>query len=337
MTSKTSQSSSKRESRTVFLWFVFFLMAALFLIRITSSFVSTFQSNIAWINLNTYLRDETAFTTNLRYGSIFFSQALDLDNKNESAVFGLGLTDILQGSGDSAISLWRDSALDPSLLIDYGLSARGKDDFDKALTLFRAADARGEKITKEGLLLAGTICQWTFTEQSLLSDSNSQFCSNYWKENGHNLIINGDLSAGALYGWEGENFFTGKNKARAKVDGDESSTAASLIGQDENNHFGLYQRLSLSAGDTMRFSGRFKMSGKENLAARILYIGWQKEDGTPQGNQGGEQSKQMEWTEFERTFHVPENSKTTFNFYPVTFSGEGIIWFDDIRLELIDD
>ena len=109
------------------------------------------------------------------------------------------------------------------------------------------------------------------------------------------------------------------------------------MGQDESDHYGLYQRLTLNPGTTVRFSGRFKLSGEENLTARLLYIGWQKEDGTPQGNDGEQRSVQMKWTEFERTFRVPENIRPNINFYPVNFSGEGTIWFDDIQLELVHD
>jgi hypothetical protein len=42
----------------------------------------------------------------------------------------------------------------------------------------------------------------------------------------------------------------------------------------------------------------------------------------------------MEWTKFERTFTVPENIKPNIDFYPVLFSGEGTVWFDDIQLEM---
>lgn len=303
-----------------------------------SSF-SKLQSNVAWVNINRYMRDESAFTDNLDRSLDLFSQAVNTNNENLSARFGLGLALALQGEVTSAIYAWSKSETDPAILIEYGLSARSEGDLDTALIFFRAADAMDSTTTEEGHTLAGTICQRSFAAQHLLSKSNFQYCSDYLANNENNLIVNGSLSSQTLYGWEGEHFFTGKNPARLEIEEPEEAgdSAVRLTGQNESNHFGLYQPLALAPGTTVRFSGRFKLAGEENLTARLLYIGWQTEDGTPQGIHGEQRSKQMAWTEFDKAFRVPENIRSTINFYPVVFSGEGTVWFDDIQLELVSD
>ncbi len=318
---------------------VLLCIGAFILILYTNSVTSLLRSNIAWVNLNMHLRDEVPFTDYLRHGADLFSHAVSTNARNKSAWFGLGMSYALKADADQAITTWSKSEIDPSLLIGYGLSARGKGKLDTALILFRAADALDNIDIAEGLFLAGTICQRNYTNQLLLSISNVQYCSDYLANNENNLIVNGDFSVRTLYGWEGEHFFVGKNPARLQVEelGEPGNLVVSLTGQDESNHFGLYQPLALAPGSTVRFSGRFKLAGEENLNARLLYISWQTEDGTPHGNHGEERSRQMEWAEFERTFRAPENIKSTINFYPVNFSGEGTIWFDDIKLELIPD
>jgi hypothetical protein len=339
MNDETSQRPQNGDLYRFFRLLLLLCIGGFFLARYLTSLASTFQSNIAWINLKTYLHDETAFTNNMVTGVALFSQAVGTNDKNQSAKFGLGMSYALQGDVDSAIITWSKSEIDPATLIEYGISARNKGILDAALTQFRAADALDDMNTQKAYLLAGTICQRANSMQHLLSEPNVQYCSSYLSDNGNDLIVNGDFSTRAVYGWEGEHFFTGKNAARLQIeDLDESEDyVVSLMGQDKSNHYGLYQRISLVPGTTVRFSGRFRISGEENLKARVLYIGWQEKDGTPQGNHGEQHSQEMEWTKFERTFHVPENISPPINFYPVIFSGEGTVWFDDIQLEIILD
>ena len=316
--------------------FILVCAGGLFLLQYGSAASSAILRNLGWINLNAYLRDNAASESALAKGVHRFSQAVETSSNDESAWLGLGLSYAEQGDVDSAVTAWSQSGIDPATLITYGLSARGAGDMDAALAFLRAADALN---SSEGYMLAGTVCQRIFAERHLLGQSNEQYCSDFLANNQNNLFVNGDFAAGALYGWEGHHFFSGSNAARLRIQdqGQPGNFAVSLTGQNDTNHFGLYQQLKLTQGDTVRFSGRFKTAGAENLVARLLYIGWQEEDGTKQGNHGALQSGQMEWTEFERTFRVPETAEPIINFYPVTFSGEGSVWFDDIQLEILPD
>jgi hypothetical protein len=311
----------------------------LLLLLVVPTMASSLQSNIAWINLNRRFRNGTSITKTPPQELEFYAQAIETDAENRSAWFGLGLSYALQGEVESAISAWKESETDTGRLIEYGKSARRAEKLDIALIIFRAADAMDYSFSDQGYMLAGTICQRSLVTQNLLSESNLHYCSNYLADNGNNLIVNGDFSPRAAYGWEGQHFFAGNNPARFQIEdlSESGDPVIKLTGQDESSHFGLYQPLILAPGTTVRFSGRFKISGEDNLIARILYISWQTEDGAPQGNHGEQRSKQMGWTRFERTFRVPENVQPTINFYPVNFTGEGTIWFDDIQLELVTD
>ena len=337
MNNKTRRGRKLRGLRNAIPLLILLCISGLILILYTAQIASALRSNFVWVNLNAQLAEKPVVANDLAQELNGFLKAIELDSGNRSAWFGLGMSYALAEKIDTAVNIWNKSKIDPVTLIKYGSSARDKGDLDAALAFFRAAETFDSTHTREGFLLAGTICQRAFAMQHLLGESNGQYCSNYLINNGNNLILNGDFSSNTLYGWEGEFFFTGKNAARVQLDehGESGDIAGRLTGQDESNHFGLFQSLTLSPGDTVRFSGRFRLFGEENLTARLLYISWQTKDGKPQGNHGEQRSTQMNWTEFERTFQVPENAKPVINFYPVNFSGEGNIWFDDIKLEII--
>ncbi len=161
----------------------------------------------------------------------------------------------------------------------------------------------------------------------------------YWRLSEDNLIVNPGFAFGSQTGWQGLHFFLGGSGARLateQVAGSESYVAR-LEGRDDRNHFGLFQRLALSPGDRVRFSGRFKTDGDDTLRARLLYVGWQDGDGAAQGNHAALVGGQSEWTVFDREFTVPQDSQGSFDFYPALFSGLGNVWFDDIRLQIIRD
>ncbi len=324
----------KLSNLTVFL--VLIIISGGIIVLQSASIVSAVQSNIAWVKLNRQIGHDNVTSQGLRNEQDAFARATGLYAGNKSAWFGLGVTYALQQKVDEAISTWRKSESNPAALIEHGLHDRRNQNMDIALTQFRAANALESSPTNEAHYLAGTVCQRTLANPDLLSAANRQYCSEYFKNNRNNWIINGSFAEGSLVGWGGAHFFAGRNAARLALEQDTASadTVVSLKGLDESNHFGLFQRLTLSPGNKVIFRGRFKLSGKPNLTARILYIAWQDEDGTVQGNHGEQHSNNMQWTKFERSFTVPPNIQPAIDFYPVLFSGEGTVWFDDIQLEL---
>ena len=315
------------------------VISAIFVLQ-SPKLLSALHSNVAWLTLNSLMSNETKNASNMNDVLNSFSQAIKIDAGNKSAGFGLGIAFALQEEFAQAFNSWSRSVNDPITLIEYGLHAQRKGNVEVALTQFRAADAL-DKATEltEGEILAGTICQQVLGSHYQLSENNQQFCSDFVKNNNNNLFVNNSFSTGSSAGWAGTHFFTGKNAARLSIESHSSSgdSVISLQGLDESNHFGIFQRLNLSPGDQVHFSGRFKLSGEENLKARILYISWQKEDGVVQGNHGEVHIRDLPWAKFERTFTVPENSKPSIDFYPVLFSGGGTVWFDDIQLEMIHE
>lgn len=314
------------------------LTATAFLILHGAAVLSALQSNMGWVGLNLDMSEEIRASEALNGEVDTFMQAVKTSAANDSAWFGLGLAYALQGKVEDAILNWSDPANSSATLIDYGLHARRFGTFDLALMQFRAAELLDDSSPHEASFLAGTICQRAFASQSDLSRSNRQYCSDYFDRNGDNLVVNGGFLTGSLAGWGGEHFFIGQSAARLAIEpvAAPDDFAVRLNGLDEGNHFGLFQRLNLSPGDLVRFSGRFKLSGEDSLAARLLYVTWQTEDNKVQGNHGAERIGKMEWTEFERTFRVPQGIQPGIDFYPVLFSGEGAVWFDEIELETME-
>lgn len=318
------------------------LLVTLFLLLAvrTQALASSLMSNIAWVNLNKHLQRSSLATENLDQVAKQFQHAASSNQENRSAWFGRGLTYALRGDAESAQRSWNEGNILPDMLKEYGLTARRGGYLDQAIIFFRGADALRSKPDSAEYYLAGSICQRTLASPARLSESNSEFCSKMLVENANNLMLNGDFAVQDVHGWEGEHYFADENKARMVVVDTASELEAPyvrLTGSSEGNHFGLFQKLQLPAGSKVRFSGRFKASNQENLAARLLYIEWQGADEQSQGNHGARLDEDLEWTYFERTFTVPEDLSSFIDFYPVVFSGQGSIYLDDIRLELIND
>ena len=314
---------------------LFFLLAMR-----TQVLASSLMSNIAWVNLNKHLQQTSTASEKLEQAANEFQNAASSNRENQSAWFGRGLAYALRGDAELAQQSWKEGSILPDTLKEYGLTARRGGHLDAAIIFFRAADAFRNEPDSADYYLAGSICQRTFASSARLSESNSEFCSKILAENANNLILNSDFVIHDVHGWEGEHYFADKSKARMVVEGTASEPGAPyvrLVGSSEGNHFGLFQKLQLPTGSRIRFSGRFKAENHENLAARLLYIEWQRADGQSQGNHGARLGNDLEWTYLERTFAVPDDLASFIDFYPVVFSGQGSIWFDDIRLEFIND
>lgn len=317
---------------------VLLVLGVVLLVYHSRTLASMAFSNAGWLALNRQLVQEPSDLASRGAPQKAFTRAGALSAANDSAWFGQGLAYAVQGNPDEAIALWARPDSEPQTLIEYGLIARENGAMDVALTEFRAAaELLGVAARDPAGYLAGTICQRTLALGEALSAANRQYCANYWQANGGNLIVNGAFPDATATAWQGEHYFMGGRSARWAIEpGDaDGDPAARLQGRDDSNHFGLFQRLSLAPGDTVRFSGRFKMTGEESLRARLLYVGWQNANGRAEGNHAEVRQAPLDWTVVEREFTVPANSEGNFDFYPVLFSGVGDVWFDDIELQII--
>lgn len=309
----------------------------LLLLLRTYSLSSTIRSNIAWVNLNNALQDNSATSDCFERATNLYREALLLDYENRSAWLGQGLAHAMRGEIDLAHVSLSEGKIDADILAQYGMMARRAGHLDPALIFFRGADVLRNENDSEEIYLAGSVCQQAFASPTLLNEENSQFCTEMLAQNKNNLLLNGDASPRTLHGWQGQHFFIDQNRALSSIEDTSGSQSPvfKLVGHTEGNHFGLFQGVALPSGSSVRFSGRFKVDAHEDLQARLLYIGWRGEDGKPGGNHGAWQDSDLEWTTFERVFTVPENAASSIDFYPAVFSGQGTIWFDDVRLELI--
>ncbi|MEM7114008.1 MAG: hypothetical protein AAF614_16355 [Chloroflexota bacterium] len=300
--------------------------------------ISTLHNNVAWINLNTYLGQDTSESKIDRVAKSFL-QAQQFNNENQSAWFGSGMAAALRQNTDHAIRSWSNPINDLTTLRQYGLDARRKGNLDMALTLFRASDSLQVTRSHEAHYLAGTICRLTHARQFMLSSTNQQYCSDYLVDKAHNLIVNHQFADGALAGWGGQHYFIGQPAAELSTEAAESADdhVARLDGLAARNHFGIFQSIYLSPGDQVRFKGKFRTANDENLQVRFLFISWQDENGAVQGNHAETRSESMNWTELERNFTVPPKVEALVDFYPVVFSGQGSVWIDNITVELINE
>lgn len=301
---------------------------------------SAVLSNAGWVMLNDRLTRPQIGITEIGGQQSMFARASALNGGNQSAAFGRGLTYALAGQSEEAIVAWTTAAgSDGATLGDYALTARDSGNLDVALTQFRAAAVAEPASHTTQMQWAGTACQLSFASPNDLSPPNQQFCAEYWPANDNNLFVNATFEEGLATAWRGQHHFLGRAGARLAIEQSPVGVgySARLEGLDERNHFGLFQRITLSAGDRVRFSGRFKMAGDEQLKARLLYVGWQDSEGAAQGNQAALVEGQSEWQYYEREFEVPDNSLGSFDFYPALFSGVGNVWFDDIQLQIIRD
>jgi hypothetical protein len=314
------------------------LFGVAILLLLGATIVGALLGNVGWIALNRYLASPTPEASTLRYAERLFSFASAVDADHPSARLGSGMAQALAGDVNAAVESWRDIAGGYQTLIDYGLDARRQGQMDLALTLFRAADRLDTSGRDEGAFFAGTICQRTLADSLQLSLPNSSYCTAYWLRQADDLIVNGSFTTGSLAGWAGEHFFIAPNMALLGVEPDAAGDYLLRIeGLDAGYHNGLFQRLSLPPGTEIHLSGRFRLSGNEGLTARFLYLGWRDEDGNGQGNHAAQHAGSMDWATFERRFTVPDHGPDGISVYPVLFSGEGTVWFDDIRLTIAED
>jgi len=299
----------------------------------TGIFFSHFLGNLAWLQL---ARPETWSASSESDGGralALFRKAIAADPSNSRAFLGAGIASLLLGDEAEALAAWREGRIAPETLIGLGTKARSSDD---ALVYYRGADAAAKSEPNPAEYLAGQVCQAAFAQPDALKPSNDQFCRQYFARNGGNLILNGQFAEGNTWGWDGQFFFSDPRLSAYSIDwlAGKPIPSLSIAGFTGDRHHGLYQMLSLSHEATIRYSAWLKAEGAGDMEARLLYIGWRQND-QAQGNQQAIASESMGWTYLERTWQLPAGSDPGIVVYPVLLTGEGTVWADDVRLEVL--
>jgi len=295
---------------------------------------SVLLSNAGWLQLAVTDGSGTPRETQVMRALNLFQKALVIDAPSRTTLLGTGMAYLMTGNEAAALSNWQEAEIAPRVPIGFGDQARVDQRWNDALLYYRSATRLEQGQSNEGQLLAAKVCQQTFAQPDVLDQPNEAYCQNYFSKNGDNLIINGQFDMGNGWGW-GRRYFSSHASVTYGVDRTtgKPAPAASLVGFTEDYHGGLFQTITLPAGITVRYSAWVKVQCAGQASVRLLYFGGQR-DGKPIGSALQTVSEEMEWTYLERAFQVPEADGALLRFFPVLLAGRGIVWVDDVRLEL---
>lgn len=294
---------------------------------------SYFWSNIGWLQNNGGV--ERRLTP--PHSSIEpFRRAIQANPDNKRAYLGAGVTFAALLQEGSALAAWRAGNISPDLLAQMGIQASDRSLYDVALIYFRSADQLSPHSSGENIFLVGNLCQTLLANLTILTSSNQQYCQNYFAQNDGNLLLNGQFEYDTNWGWRGQFFFNDRAQASLEHDYLSGVPTPSLVlsGLTSGPHNGLYQRISMPPGTRMRFSGFFRTEDAVELNARLLYVEW-RQNGVTQGVDFARIESNLEWHYFETYFTLPIGSDPWLQFYPVLLEGQGRIWVDDVRVEVL--
>lgn len=264
------------------------------------------------------------------------SRAVELDATNQSAYRGLGMVSAERLDEAGAQNFWRLANMDVRRLNRMGQQIRDQGHFDIAFIYFRSAAAL-DTSAEEGRFLAGKLCQAILANPRVLSIENQQYCVSLFEAQNGNLLLNGHFDYPLNLGWNGALFFTDPEFARAEVDSTMGVPPPSLQlrGFTEGRHAGVYQRIAIPPGATIHFSGYFRVALANGLETPLLYVEW-RDGGKVHGTSFYKATENMDWTYLEGAMTLPSTSEPWVNFYPALLIGRGIVWSDNLSVEIID-
>ena len=251
---------------------------------------------------------------------------------NSRALLGAGIASTWRDDSRTAIENWKLGGVDPTVLVRMGDQALKRQAWNQAMIFYRGGALQHKIALNSGILGAAKICQLTWFASDLLTPSNSDYCAAYFDRNEGNLLTNSQFEA-ELNGWS---LLINKDYGDIYVNTDVGRPAPALViyGTASDKNLGIYQRVRLTPGTEVRYSGWLKIKNVENNALKPLYIEWKQQE-RAQGNYLQVSLNATDWTYVERTFQVPTDSAVMVNFYPVVLSGAGLVWIDDVRVELL--
>lgn len=310
--------------------------AAVLVVRLRFSILPPlFLSNLGWLQLaraHSCLEARETWSTKALEQ---FHRVVATQRSNYVTLLGLGIAYAMAGDEFAALSSWRNAGVAPQVLIDFGHQAQADQRWDDALLYYKSATNLELGQPNESQFLAANICQLAFAQPDVLNQRNQAYCRDHLSQYGDNLIVNGQFNGGDMWGW-GKRYFSSPASVVYRLDErtGQPAPAALIIGLTKDYHGGLFQRITLPSGATVRYSAWVKILTDKGTTVRLLYFGSQV-DGKPVGSMLQNVSNDIEWTYFERVFQVPKADGMLFTFFPALLTGKGQVWIDDVRLELL--
>lgn len=274
-----------------------------------------------------------------------FERALQLDTSNNRALWGLSLLSMERGEYQEALAIWHRTEVEPQWLLTHGVMAEEASLWNEALYFYRGAERKLDGVAVGSGWQTGQMCQLYLFQPGTLTTDNRSYCEHYFQNQDGNLFLNGAFDQGLL-GWR-ERYFSNPGDAAYRVSGDVGTPApsAQLSGFSDAYHGGLFQRITLPAGTTLRYRARFQYSAADGDAfdLQALYVrglgSIQVRESTPPQ----EIPLADGWTLIESVFVVPEpdlseqkGNDLTFIFFPLRLTGQGSAWLDDVTLHIVE-
>jgi len=299
------------------------------------AFVPTlFHQNMGWLH---YTQNQVyAQPGSLEQAQRDFARSLTWNQDNMSAWRGQALTAAQQEQKNVALDSWPRTKLTPEQMIQYGALLVSQKDRAAALLTYQAAMPLFSTMRNPATYAASSVCQSSWGDLASYSLDFSTYCHRIHAENDENLLFNSQFVDDAKWAWDGLFFFDDPRQSQviwAEQEGQPQPSAA-ILGRGPEAHFGIYQRICLLPGTTVRFSGWFRTEIEGLFQARLLYVSW-TQDQRPQGNHAQIIQDQLPWTYFEREFVFRPEGSPMVDFYPAVVTGQGTVWFDDLRVEIV--
>jgi len=313
------------------------IIVGIMLVLISPKIYSHFLSNFGWIQIFNMYTGSIECDQLLRQYGVIFDESMHYAPSNSQAYLGKGLIYAFCAKDSQAFSTWQQGDIDPEELTRLGnLAQYSLGNIDLAMLLYRGGAILFPVTPNMAQYASVQLCQTTFAQLNDLSKNNKLYCQKLFNNNAQNLIFNGQFDQ-QFASWTGV-FFFADTMASLEIDNQTGMPPPSqkLSGYSDGKHGGLYQRIQLLPGSTVRFSGYFRVKDAVAFRSRALYIEW-KQYGKTQGNHAVFLNSDSDWVWIEREFKLPLDSEPYVQFYPVLLEGIGTVWVDNICVELISD
>jgi hypothetical protein len=283
-------------------------------------------NNVVWLAVMQRTTDEKVigFT---QVEALFTPQIERASGANARTRLGLGILAAWDGNESDALTHWQQD-IDRKHLLHFGQQAQQQGQLDRAMLLFRGA---GEEMYEPGWYAVGSLCQMSWAQLDHLTSANQERCQGIIDQN--QLLVNGDFASGTLDGW-----LTQGGKTLL-VDSGLDAPAIRLHGSEQNQRHSLYQRLSLLPGTVIRFSMYVRVPEPASTDFRLLYIGFEKPDGSAAGNALSETKMSIapdQWRLVERIYTIPAAKNQSFLFAPVQVWGSAQVDAAHVQLEIVE-